>query len=53
MKPQAKPQPKLTFESKITTPKLSPKPGVDELGKWYCDQCGGGNPDSRMFCQWC
>ena len=20
--------------------------------KWYCS-CGGANPDSSMFCQWC
>lgn len=44
--------PKLTFESKLNTTKLAPKPGTDELGKWYCE-CGGANPDQASHCQWC
>ncbi len=52
MNPKTKPQPKLTFESKLATPKLAPKPNVDELGKWYCE-CGGANPDQASHCQWC
>jgi hypothetical protein len=45
--------PKLTFESKLNSPKLIAKPGTDEVGKWYCDRCGSANPDQNMFCQWC